>query len=134
MRKRTPNLPHGTRSSYANYGCRCEECKEASRLYLRSLRIERGLPVRTETAWGKAGERRALHTQLKDKPCADCGGVFPPVCMQYDHLPQYEKKFSISQAVHTGSVTKEELLEEIAKCEVVCANCHFIRTSRRGRK
>lgn len=131
MRETSTNLTHGKRSTYGNYGCRCAECKEAARTYSRGRRIANGLPVLPETKWGKAGERRALYQQLKDKPCADCGGSFPVVCMQYDHLPEYVKCFNISEAVRDGSATKDELLAEIAKCDVVCANCHAIRTSNR---
>ena len=62
----------------------------------------------------------------KSLPCLDCGGTFPPECMDFDHLPQYEKKFnaSLSQA----SRSFREIGREMAKCEVVCANCHRVRT------
>ena len=64
------------------------------------------------------------------KPCADCGRRFPYYVMQFDHLPEYDKSFTISEA-KTNVVPLEKLKEEIAKCDVVCANCHAIRTYRR---
>lgn len=62
----------------------------------------------------------------KSRPCADCKQSFPFPVMEFDHLPGVDKKFNISKAVTGGS--KSLLLIEIDKCEVVCANCHRMRT------
>jgi len=64
-------------------------------------------------------------------PCADCGKKFPPVCMDFDHLPGEEKDRNVSNLVGAGA-SIARLDTEIAKCEVVCANCHRIRTEDRG--
>ena len=59
-------------------------------------------------------------------PCADCGNFYPYYVMQYDHRPEFEKKFNISkykdvtQSIH---VVKAEML----KCDLVCSNCHMTR-------
>jgi hypothetical protein len=66
---------------------------------------------------------------LKDEPCLDCGGKFHYSAMQFDHV-RGEKKFAISLAMST-TYSKERVLEEIAKCDLVCANCHAIRTWQR---
>ena len=59
--------------------------------------------------------------------CRDCGArSLPSVCYDFDHLPQYEKIDSLSQLAKSGSWLR--LYAEVAKCEVVCANCHRIRT------
>lgn len=50
--------------------------------------------------------------------------------MQWDHLPGFEKIGELSGS-WTGR-TEEEILGEIAKCELVCTNCHAIRTFRRN--
>ncbi len=52
------------------------------------------------------------------------------MCMDWDHLDSSTKSFNISQAV-TQLYTKEKIHEEIAKCELVCANCHRLRTEAR---
>lgn len=62
---------------------------------------------------------------LKDKPCVDCGGSFPSICMDFDHV-RGEKRYEISRMTRI-TVSKELILEEIAKCELVCANCHRLR-------
>jgi hypothetical protein len=74
----------------------------------------------------KRKERRAWLDALKTAtPCTDCGLNFPPCVMHYDHTDPATKEFHISKMV--GGNTKK-LLAEIAKCELVCANCHAIRT------
>ena len=71
-------------------------------------------------------KRRELLTVLKDKPCADCLIKYPRWVMQFDHLR--DKKFGIGGKQNQGLGA---LLAEIAKCEVVCANCHAERTHQR---
>jgi len=64
--------------------------------------------------------------------CADCGHVFPVWVMHWDHLPGYEKVACISDMVRSRS--RISTLAELRKCELVCANCHVVRTiSRAGR-
>ncbi len=70
-------------------------------------------------------KRKALLNELRAKPCADCGGEFPPECMDFDHRPGEEKLFSVGVFRRIGL---KKLLAEIAKCDVVCANCHRLRT------
>ncbi len=63
-------------------------------------------------------------------PCLDCGNSYPLVCMTFDHT-HGEKLFEIAYARNHG-MDWQKVLEEIAKCDVVCANCHNIRTRNRG--
>lgn len=73
-------------------------------------------------------EARRLNKKLKSGPCLDCGQRYHPVVMDWDHLE--DKYLSVSELVSRGRV---DLLEaEIAKCELVCANCHRMRTFRRA--
>jgi hypothetical protein len=46
--------------------------------------------------------------------------------MDFDHLDSTDKIGSISQLVNSLYIKKA--LEEIKKCELVCANCHRMRT------
>lgn len=71
-------------------------------------------------------EKRLLILSAKDRPCMDCGVQYPPYVMDFDHRDKKEKKFNLA-AGHTRAGI-ELLLAEIAKCDVVCANCHRIRT------
>jgi hypothetical protein len=65
---------------------------------------------------------------LKDVPCVDCGRRFPPCVMQFDHRDPATKKFVISRSRTRGHAT---LLAEVAKCDIVCTNCHRDRTYKR---
>lgn len=66
----------------------------------------------------------------KRTPCMDCDVQYNPWVMQFDHRPEEEKVADISKLVRGGSWKK--LVDEIAKCDVVCANCHIMRTATRG--
>lgn len=64
----------------------------------------------------------------KDKPCADCSILYPYYVMDFDHLG--DKEFNISESVKKYGLSR--LKTEIDKCDVVCANCHRIRTFERA--
>ena len=77
-------------------------------------------------------ERRAPRQAIADKikmdaGCMDCG-LRPEYAqvLEFDHRPDEDKLFHISDRMVSGTV--EDLLAEIAKCDVVCANCHRVRT------
>ena len=76
----------------------------------------------------RARVRREYTDKVKNQPCVDCGEAFPPVAMDFDHV-RGQKEFQISDARSRTSFKK--LQEEIAKCDIVCANCHRIRTQER---
>jgi len=70
-------------------------------------------------------EARDLVRAAKEVPCADCGGTFSSVCMDFDH--QGDKTAAIAKMVSDGR-SLDMIEAEIAKCEIVCSNCHRIRT------
>ena len=59
-------------------------------------------------------------------PCTDCGQIYPPYVMQFDHVLG-GKRGNVASLAHSR-VSIETLKTEMAKCELVCANCHAIRT------
>lgn len=61
-------------------------------------------------------------------PCKDCGKIYEPELMDYDHLR--DKYKSISRMILDNS-SKDSILKEIAKCELVCLYCHNLRTKSR---
>jgi hypothetical protein len=68
--------------------------------------------------------------ELKSQPCTDCGMRYPPYVMDFDHV-RGEKARALSQ-MPSGRLTWATILAEVDKCEVVCANCHRIRTKLRA--
>lgn len=71
--------------------------------------------------------RRELMHALKAKPCRDCGRTFPPECMDFDHV-RGTKRHGVGRM---KLQRMDFLMKEIAKCDLVCSNCHRIRTSMR---
>lgn len=70
--------------------------------------------------------------QRKAAPCADCGQTFHPKAMHFHHRDPAEKTAAVSQLISRGASTTE-LDAEIAKCELLCANCHAIRHAEEAR-
>jgi hypothetical protein len=75
-------------------------------------------------------DRIAAVEEIKAGPCTDCGGRFPAVAMDFDHIASDRLGRPISYLVRNARW--ETVLAEIAKCELVCANCHRVRTAQRG--
>ncbi|GAA1936604.1 hypothetical protein GCM10009775_30640 [Microbacterium aoyamense] len=92
-----------------------------------------GLPTARESTRRRQAkrreERRAIVDAAKAQPCADCGQRYDPRQVDLDHLPGVDKVAGVSSMVRRWGVTLEQLQAEIAKCEVVCANCHRLRTA-----
>ena len=64
--------------------------------------------------------------------CVDCGVKSPhPEIYDFDHLPGAVKITPVADFLTSG--TWADLDAEIAKCEIVCANCHRIRSRTRAR-
>ena len=70
--------------------------------------------------------RRHLNKIKTESACMDCGENYPHFVMDLDHRPGTLKKFNVSNLNLFSSM--EEFLDEIAKCDIVCANCHRLRT------
>lgn len=62
------------------------------------------------------------------EPCTDCGIKYPYYVMQYDHIGD-DKVMNVTRLARSASWSR--ILQEIAKCELVCANCHAARTHKR---
>lgn len=72
---------------------------------------------------------RYVNRLKEEKPCADCKKNYPYYVMDFDHLEGVDKIGIISYLCKTGRIGA--MKKEILKCEVVCANCHRIRTHTR---
>jgi hypothetical protein len=103
----------GTRAGY--FLAICKDCRRA-----RSARIY----IETDGVTDKAAYRRKREVldKAKDIPCMRCGATHPPYVMDFHHRDPSNKSFSIG--VNCGSKGLDALVAEIAKCDVLCANCH----------
>lgn len=69
--------------------------------------------------------------EIKEKSgCIDCGEKYPHWMLDFDHKPGFEKIDSPTQIAH--KYTWEKALKELDKCDIVCPNCHRIRTYKRN--
>lgn len=108
-------------------------CRACRRAYDRTYYHNGGGAARNARHRVRVRAARAWMASLKESlACTDCGEKFPAYVMHWDHLPGHQKIASISDLV--GSRRRTLTLTELEKCELVCANCHVLRTiSRAGR-
>lgn len=90
------------------------------------LRTYGGFSQQPSEAYKK---RRVAVDAVKSQPCVDCRRTLNPCQMDFDHVRGH-KVAGITYLVGRCA-SLEQILEEIRKCDLVCANCHRIRTQSR---
>ena len=118
--------PGGRRQSW------CRACHTAynKQFYFENSAVEKQRVYATRAKNRSAAQ--TLVSQMKAAPCMDCGGRFPECAMDFDHKPGSVKYNTVSDMTYKG-YTLDSLKRELDKCELVCANCHRIRTAKRKR-
>ena len=122
------DFPLRRKDGTRRYG-HCRECKAA---YQRQWYEANGERHRANVAKIRAEQRRRnkeIVREAKQRPCADCGRSYPAYVMDFDHV-RGSKTANIALLKTYASTAA--LLEEIAKCDVVCSNCHRVRTHQRA--
>jgi hypothetical protein len=67
-------------------------------------------------------ERYAAYAGLKaGLACSVCGETHP-ACLDFHHRDPYKKSFNLAEGWKTR--TWQEILDEVDKCDILCANCH----------
>lgn len=104
----------------------CTLCKRAydNNRYAEVPARRHAVTARREAVVGKS--RQHVIEYLHAHPCSDCG-IDDIVVLEFDHLR--DKTANISSLISLGR-SYAELDAEMAKCEVVCANCHRKRTAK----
>lgn len=74
-----------------------------------------------------AVNRQFVYDYLAQHPCEICAEP-DIIVLEFDHLPEFKKKINVSDAI--SRYGPEMLKEEIAKCRVLCANCHRRHTAK----
>lgn len=72
-------------------------------------------------------EKLVWYFSLKQNPCVDCGVMFHPTAMQWDHRDKLDKILDVSAMLNLGK-SKKLILKEIEKCDLRCANCHAVKS------
>lgn len=70
-----------------------------------------------------------IHLYKEKHGCYDCHNLFPHYILEFDHKPQYKKLDNVYRVLRAYG--EKAAWDEIKKCDVVCANCHKMRTYQR---
>jgi hypothetical protein len=105
---------------------RCKKCLGEDYRKAYKDKPERRRQVTDAVAKYKADLIQFVIELKRGKPCMDCGCDYPHYVMDFDHV-KGEKEINVSFAARLGW-SKKRILKEVAKCELVCANCHRERT------
>jgi len=108
-------------------GLLMQACKDCRKLMDKAF-YQRNKVTKIVSTTTRKRELLEWYRSLKTgKPCFDCGTSFHFAAMDFDHREGVDKKDDVSHMVRTGC-SKENIQIEIAKCILLCANCHRIRT------
>lgn len=112
--------------------CRHKQWTDNNRDKLNSqVRKYRAKRYKEEGSWWDAGtkakELKQWMIELKSKPCTDCGNTYDTCCMEFDHIIDSGKEYNLG-SMFSHHYSKELIQTELDKCELVCSNCHRIRT------
>ncbi len=102
-------------------------CKECGKILTRS-HYQRNKRRYLDKNLRSFQKRREFVREIKNQPCADCGIIYPYYVMDFDHRENETKEFGLN-AITQKAINA--LKREIAKCDVVCSNCHRERTHQR---
>lgn len=103
-------------------------CRSCFRSYHREHRDVHGRLGRAAARRRVAQARRHVAARLAGASCADCGER-DPVVLEFDHVA--DKQANVADLVGMGR-SPERIDGEIARCQIVCANCHRLRTAGRA--
>lgn len=102
------------------------QCKTCAAAYFQANRGTIIPKIRARQSRVKAQTRQATWDYLAVHPCVDCGES-DPVVLEFDHV-RGKKRDTIQGLVYKGHSLRM-VMDEIAKCEVRCANCHRRKTA-----
>jgi HNH endonuclease len=100
--------------------CGNKACCNPAHLYLDTTEARKAL---CRAADERRRQERKLFVISHKQKCLRCGFSENPVALQFHHRDPALKSFELSKSKNK---TLEILKEEIAKCDVLCANCHAI--------
>jgi hypothetical protein len=127
--------PRKNRPSGVSSFCRdCDRKRQKSRRQSPGVKSQQShyYTSHKDTLVAQSLHRRSRHADVlrslkQQAPCGDCGSTYPPVCMDFDHV-RGEKNTNLSD-MKTYSLGV--ILREVQKCDLVCSNCHRLRTHSR---
>ena len=121
----------GTTAAYQRHRRRGEDCTVSRNAHAAEKRAKYSPKTgrRTNRKHRTNARQMIIAEKLRRGSCLDCGLVVTLenyVCFDFDHRDPHEKTFAISSKYR--DVAFQTLHDEFAKCDLVCANCHRLRT------
>lgn len=107
---------------------KCRKCLEYDKNFSGEYYVRNKKKRKESNRLIHESRRKVIRAIKENTPCKDCGIKYPYWIMQFDHV-RGKKSFTISKMMDKRGL--EILLREIAKCDVVCSNCHADRTHKR---
>jgi hypothetical protein len=102
-------------------------CRSCCRDWYLANRQSHGKVTRARSKSLRDDLANRLMNYLLEHPCLDCG-MSDIRCLEFDHRDPAEKRYNVAAMVELQK-SWVEILSEIEKCDIRCANCHRIRTA-----
>lgn len=108
--------------SKRGFSYQCRPCQKARTREWHSKRENKD--KRNARVNYKQVERKQWAVDYMGGKCNDCGGVFPLCVYDFHHVDMTTKENNPSYFI---KLSREKAMEELAKCVMLCANCHRVR-------
>jgi hypothetical protein len=102
------------------------KCKNCNKDYLKQHYTDNPEYYKNKSRKYKSDLRELINRLKILRGCNSCGFNEHPAVLDFHHRDGTNKSFNIGSSLHL--VSRELLMEEIAKCDVLCANCHRIKS------
>lgn len=123
-----------TRFSFKIRGKRQASCKSCQAVYAKKHYALNKKSYKTAAKRSHVAirerNRRWIHAQKVGRACMDCEREYPAICMDFDHRAGTDKVATVSQLV-LSFAPLATMKKEIEKCDLICSNCHRVRTFKR---
>lgn len=86
--------------------------------------------LNTKRSYTHSRRRHWIGKYKLAKGCVECGYSAHPSALQFDHIDPQQKSFNIAMVSYSSV---RQIVAEIRKCRVLCANCHAIHTTNQKR-
>jgi hypothetical protein len=127
--RRAALLPCGTPAAYQRHRRRKENCEQCKKAHTDYKGRRTGVKNPRSPVSKIQGRIAVIEEKLRRGSCMDCGLKVTRdnyICFDFDHREPALKSFAIS--AKRKDVSKALLEAEFDKCDLVCANCHRLRT------
>ena len=89
---------------------------------IKLVRVGRVSPQLRYSRNYRAAKKIRLDEIKAERGCSRCGEN-DPECLDFHHIDQASKTYTVAR-LYAGTWKWERVLQEIALCELLCANCH----------